>query len=61
MMIFSDTSHRIGFTAASVYSQDHLNMFVSMLKQVFVGFSSVYKTMSLWKKALDAAIWIGTA
>lgn len=61
MMIFSDTSHRKGFTAASAYSQDHLNIFVSMLKQVFVDFSSVYKTVSLWKKALDAAIWIGTA
>lgn len=61
MTIFSDTSHKKDFTAASVYSQDHLNMFVSMLKQVFVGFSSVYKTMSLWKKALEAAIWIDTA
>lgn len=56
MTIFSDTSHRKGFTAASVYSQDHLNIIVSLLKQVFVGFSSVYKTMSLWRKAMDAAI-----
>lgn len=61
IMIFSDTSHGKDFTAASVYSQDHLNIFVSLLKQVFVGFSSVYKTVSLWRRALDAAIWIGTA
>lgn len=61
MINFSDTPLRNGFSAACMYRQEHLNIFVGLLKQVFVGFSSVYRTMSLWREALYAAIWIGTA
>lgn len=61
MINFSDAPLRNGFCAASVYGQEHLNIFIGLLKQVFVDFSSVYNTMSLWREALHAAIWIGTA